>query len=520
MTNSTYFIDQTTPIVSKWLNDVNTKTFADPQIAAISAPTGSSLVGFQQSGTGAAAQTLFTKVSQTVSVTDFYANGVSGALVDPTGVIDSTLGIQAAINSVTASAYQRGAVFFPAGYYIITASLKIPNYITMYGVADNGTVINNQTVTLAAPQCVNASATDFTAVTIKDMVFTGGQSAFLITSPIMQYCNFINVTMQLQTQFNINCINLEVNNFTNCTFADAPYAVYSASGSQNMNNFKNCSFNNHLWSDVYFHGSSSVNNFDGCRFEAGGGVAYTTVDVVNPSALNFNGCYFENTSGVLLNETGSTNSTVFEGCHFTQANGGAPYTFNSDGIVVFGTNDWYLPSVGPSKVYSKGVNSDKFGSTAVNKTYFSHTRQHKHIVSNWIPCPGTLQKDLVVITKLNSSGATSNLQILTGVLTVQWYTVEAGGFDISYSRRYHVKIANIGAAVPVATLSLISSADFPRSSTLTVQQKAGATATSVTIEAVATGMVPGTELGSLVQYSFEYIGGAVVENDYMTAALA
>ena len=118
MTNSTYFIDQTTPIVSKWLNDVNTKTFADPQIAAISAPSGSSLVGFQQSGTGAAVQTLFTKASQTVSVTDFYANGVSGALVDPTGVIDSTLGIQAATNTGK-------AVFWPAGIYKVSGVVYV-----------------------------------------------------------------------------------------------------------------------------------------------------------------------------------------------------------------------------------------------------------------------------------------------------------------------------------------------------------------------------------------------------------
>ena len=57
---------------------------------------GAGVVGFQLSATGAAVQTLFTKASQTVSVTDFYANGVSGALVDPTGVIDSSGGFAAA----------------------------------------------------------------------------------------------------------------------------------------------------------------------------------------------------------------------------------------------------------------------------------------------------------------------------------------------------------------------------------------------------------------------------------------
>lgn len=56
-------------------------------------------VPYTPAGTGAAATTVQEKLRETVSVTDFYANGVSGAKVDPTGVVDSTAGIQAALNT-------------------------------------------------------------------------------------------------------------------------------------------------------------------------------------------------------------------------------------------------------------------------------------------------------------------------------------------------------------------------------------------------------------------------------------
>jgi len=50
-------------------------------------------------GAGAVATTVQSKFRESVSVLDFCANGVSGAPVDPTGVIESTLGFQAAINT-------------------------------------------------------------------------------------------------------------------------------------------------------------------------------------------------------------------------------------------------------------------------------------------------------------------------------------------------------------------------------------------------------------------------------------
>jgi len=69
-------------------------------------------------GTGAVATTVQSKLRQSVSVLDFFANGVSGAAVDPTGVVPSHLGIQAAINTGK-------AVFVPQGTYLIEAALQL-----------------------------------------------------------------------------------------------------------------------------------------------------------------------------------------------------------------------------------------------------------------------------------------------------------------------------------------------------------------------------------------------------------
>ena len=108
--SSTTFQDFQTPILASWLNDVNgvaySKKFPDATHAqtaeTLATPTGSSLVGFQQSGTGAVAWTVQDKARESVSVLDFGA--------DPTGVTDSSAAFQAASNTGK-------AIYIPTGIY-------------------------------------------------------------------------------------------------------------------------------------------------------------------------------------------------------------------------------------------------------------------------------------------------------------------------------------------------------------------------------------------------------------------
>jgi hypothetical protein len=101
-------------------------------LGQFAASTGSSLVGFIQSGTGAVARTVQDKARESVSVKDF------GAVGD--GATDDTAAIQAAANSVIAtdtspvsSAGVRKTLFFPRGTYRVTAQLTIPAFVTLEG---------------------------------------------------------------------------------------------------------------------------------------------------------------------------------------------------------------------------------------------------------------------------------------------------------------------------------------------------------------------------------------------------
>jgi hypothetical protein len=89
---------------------------------------GASKVSVIQSGTGAVSTDIQTRDRQVVYVTDFAANGVSGAKCDPTGVTDSALGIQAAINSITV-----GTVVIPAGTFKCSTSITPKKNVNIVG---------------------------------------------------------------------------------------------------------------------------------------------------------------------------------------------------------------------------------------------------------------------------------------------------------------------------------------------------------------------------------------------------
>lgn len=89
---------------------VSVDAVSDTVLAEFAASDGSSLVGFQQAGTGAVTRTAQAKMRDVVSVKDF------GAVGD--GVADDTAAIQAAIN--WASANHKPIVYIPCGQYKIS----------------------------------------------------------------------------------------------------------------------------------------------------------------------------------------------------------------------------------------------------------------------------------------------------------------------------------------------------------------------------------------------------------------
>lgn len=124
--------------------------------AALAASSGSSLIGFIQSGAGAVARTVQDKLRDFISVKDF------GAIGD--GVADDTTKIQSAINA-------GASVYFPAGTYKITANITIPSNRLIFGQGDS-------TIIKIAADGVRAFDTgivsDKTAITIRDLLIDGG----------------------------------------------------------------------------------------------------------------------------------------------------------------------------------------------------------------------------------------------------------------------------------------------------------------------------------------------------------
>lgn len=109
-----FAVDAGGGLVSVYLNSSGTavlqRTLATT--SALAASGGAGLVGFIQSGTGATARTVQSKLRDTVSVKDF------GAVGD--GVTDDTVAIGRALDAVQAG----GRLIFPPGVYKMTASIS------------------------------------------------------------------------------------------------------------------------------------------------------------------------------------------------------------------------------------------------------------------------------------------------------------------------------------------------------------------------------------------------------------
>jgi hypothetical protein len=97
--------------------------------------SGSSVVGFLQSGLGAQPRTVQSKLRDEVSVLDFGA--------DPTGVADSTNAIK---NAIAASKN----VYLPSGTYRITSPLYMTQGARLIGAGVGSTIINKTTTTVGS----------------------------------------------------------------------------------------------------------------------------------------------------------------------------------------------------------------------------------------------------------------------------------------------------------------------------------------------------------------------------------
>jgi hypothetical protein len=149
----------------------------------LAASSGSSLVGFIQSGTGAVARTVQSKGRDSVSVMDF------GAVGD--GVTDDSAAIQAAIDAVLSAG--GGRVHVPAGSYVIGTSLKPKT-----GVLISGDGYGTQLIQKAANLWETTTLTTVTRCCIENFRHTYAHATPAQTHAAMMlrshsYCVFQNL---------------------------------------------------------------------------------------------------------------------------------------------------------------------------------------------------------------------------------------------------------------------------------------------------------------------------------------
>jgi hypothetical protein len=471
-------------------------------------------LSFTQAGAGAVARTVDSKFKETISVKDFGAVGDSAT--------DDTAAIQAAIDA--AEAAYRGVVFFPRGFYRITASLKLPSFVTLRGESQEDCWITNQYAPLNLPHVVNKDPGSLIFAGIENLSFLFGQYGVKIdvTSEVAGL-KFRNVNFNTHTEASFYCNKLlQTSTFENCNFENSKRGVHVPAYTSNANNFRHCGFllNTEACVEMYI---SEQNTFYGCRFEGGGALSKPTIKVYQAKALSFDGCYFEATNQILLQETGSFNSVAFDNCHFTGAVSGSPswtqYTISSDGIVNFGNNRWgEVPCDGAAKMQILGINNSVADPTKMlgskdSTTYVTATRSAYNIVSPVVACPN-LTRSLITVDKLNTNNALTNLNMLSGILTTNLWALEAGGFDSSHAGIYRITFRTVGMANIAAHITTINSTTLAGGVTATISTTTGSS-TTASVSITFAGVTPATQISSAFQWSFECLNTGTTRSDIM-----
>lgn len=125
----------------------NIYDFAEVQLATAGASTGSALVGFLQSGSGAVARTAQAKMRERVNVTDF------GAVGD--GVADDTAAFNAALASLSSDG---GTIVISPGTYKLTSTWDLTSKTNVW-VQGSGATCTKLVTTVTTTAGINASTT-------------------------------------------------------------------------------------------------------------------------------------------------------------------------------------------------------------------------------------------------------------------------------------------------------------------------------------------------------------------------
>lgn len=322
---STTFVPGTV-ITSPWLNDVNKavyiaigdgsavpSTAADVRTnlavetqtanrAAFSASSGSSLVGYLPSGTGAVATTVQTKLRESVSVLDFGADNTNGT------VLSSAANAAAIQACITYCQTNHKAVYFPAGTYLIT-TITMFYGVTVFGEGrwntyiystTNAPIISFGTSAKAQIYHLTVKGSDNAAHTAQHGLYfnSAGSSGWydsIIEDVEISYCGGDGLYFNdgAGGGFFYNVIR-DVKVFNN-----HKYGFEFTGGLLNTNLFQNIVFTSNGLGGAYYHDLASQTQeqkYDTCYFEANGAGTASGfgiwIDQLS-SMLSLDNCFFE-----------------------------------------------------------------------------------------------------------------------------------------------------------------------------------------------------------------------------------
>lgn len=226
----------------------------------------SSLVNYIPAGIGAVPTTVQARLQESISVLDFYANGVSGVRVDRTGVVDSTLGFQAAIIAANG-----GTIYVPDGTYSVSKLGTQGTWIV--GQSRSNTIIkcntNQAVTTYVLDQCLNRDG-----VTINTI---GGGGAANLTVD----CNNKTLVSGIRTYGGgVTAENCEIKNGVDGFIAGLPIWA----------NFKNIYSHSHTgrgfftYAGVADNGTSTT--FENCWANACGTYGFHITQLIYSSFIN------------------------------------------------------------------------------------------------------------------------------------------------------------------------------------------------------------------------------------------
>jgi hypothetical protein len=154
-----------------------------------------------------------------------------------------SMAIDAALNAASSNENVRGTVVLPLGYYVLSKPIKMPSFVTFYGVSRYGCVLYNQVTALNAPQLVNKDPAALVFSTFRNLTFFGGTHAIKInvtaeTASLV----FDGVTTGLQSVTVIEATSLQATVFRDCQFgtSGSGWAVNVTGFPCNAVEFYNC----------------------------------------------------------------------------------------------------------------------------------------------------------------------------------------------------------------------------------------------------------------------------------------